>query len=117
MLRIFSTASFTDSTIVAYAMACGRTLARAHARSGDSVKISAYLGASAKFDKAIRDFSISYADQVEKDFALYTTAIADGSVVVAKPGEGENYRVVATPSDGVSVVTFEESVDPAPTSS
>lgn len=110
-------ANFTDSTILAYAIACGRTLARAHARAGDPVKINAYLGTSAKFDRAIRDFSIGYADQVESDFAKYTAAIAEGRVVVAKPGEGENYRVVASATDGVSVVTFVESAEAAPTSS
>jgi Uncharacterized protein conserved in bacteria (DUF2252) len=30
--------------LAAYAEICGRTLARAHARSGDAVTISAYLG-------------------------------------------------------------------------
>jgi uncharacterized protein (DUF2252 family) len=110
-------ASFTETAILAYGIACGRTLARAHARAGDAVKISAYLGTSAKFDKAIRDFSTGYADQVEKDFAAYTTAIAEGRVITAKPGEGENYAVVATPSDGMSVVRFDDSAGAAPTSS
>ena len=32
--------------LAAYAEICGRTLARAHARSGDAVSISAYLGSS-----------------------------------------------------------------------
>jgi len=33
-----------------YARQCGRTLARAHARSGDPVAIAAYLGRSNAFD-------------------------------------------------------------------
>ena len=96
---------FNDSTLMAYGIACGRTLARAHARSGDAVAISAYLGTSAKFDKAIKDFSLAYADQVTADYAAYSAAIADGRVAVAAPGEGEHYRIVASPTEGLSVVT------------
>ena len=61
-----------------YASLCGHTLARAHARSGDSVAISAYLGSGRSFDKAIAEFSMSYADQVAADYNLFTAAIADG---------------------------------------
>ena len=51
-----------------YARQCGWTLARAHARSGDPIAISAYLGKSDKFDQAIADFSARYADQNERDY-------------------------------------------------
>ena len=57
-----------------YADACGWTLARAHARSGDPIAIAAYLGKSDKFDRSITDFSERYADQNEKDYE----AFADG---------------------------------------
>ena len=46
-----------------YGGICAWALARAHARSGDSVAISAYLGTSDTFDGAIGDFSETYADQ------------------------------------------------------
>jgi uncharacterized protein (DUF2252 family) len=116
----FDPSTFTDSTLLAYAIACGRTLARAHARAGDSVAIAAYLGTSSKFDKGIRDFSMAYADQVDKDFAEYSAAIAAGTVAVAEPGEGEHYRIVASVADGISVLTDDgsERIDaPAPASS
>ena len=61
-----------------YAQLCGHTLARAHARSGDAIAISAYLGTGKSFDKAVRAFAESYADQSEQDFAEFTAAIADG---------------------------------------
>jgi hypothetical protein len=51
-----------------YAGACGWTLARAHARSGDPIAIAAYLGKSDKFDVSITDFSERYADQNEQDY-------------------------------------------------
>jgi uncharacterized protein (DUF2252 family) len=51
----------------AYARACGWTLARAHARTGDRIAIASYLGASDRFDRAITRFAQAYADQNERD--------------------------------------------------
>jgi hypothetical protein len=68
-----------------YGGLCARSLARAHARSGDSIAISSYLGTSDTFDGAIADFSEAYADQNERDYAAFTQAIADGTVTSA-PG-------------------------------
>ncbi|HMI26767.1 MAG TPA: DUF2252 domain-containing protein [Streptosporangiaceae bacterium] len=61
-----------------YARICGWTLARAHARSGDPVAIAEYLGASDAFDKSITDFSERYADQNERDYQEFVTAIRSG---------------------------------------
>jgi uncharacterized protein (DUF2252 family) len=63
-----------------YAQLCGWTLARAHARAGDRVAISAYLGNSTKFDNAVADFAEAYADQNERDHAALAAAVADGRV-------------------------------------
>ncbi|MGB0094039.1 MAG: DUF2252 domain-containing protein [Solirubrobacteraceae bacterium] len=64
----------------AYADICGRTLARAHARSGDAVSISAYLGSSDAMDRALADFAELYADQNELDYAALATAAKTGRV-------------------------------------
>ena len=61
-----------------YAVLCGHTLARAHARSGDAVAIASYLGKGRAFDAAIAEFGISYAEQVQADYSEFTAAIADG---------------------------------------
>jgi uncharacterized protein (DUF2252 family) len=63
-----------------YAGLCGWTLARAHARSGDSIAIADYLGADDSFDRSITDFSRRYADQNELDYQALVTAIRDGRV-------------------------------------
>jgi len=68
-----------------YGGLCARSLARAHARSGDSIAIAAYLGTSDTFDGAIADFSEAYADQNELDHAAFVKAIADGKIESA-PG-------------------------------
>lgn len=63
-----------------YARLCGRTFARAHARSGDRIAISAYLDKSTRLDKAIADFAETYADQNEHDHAALAQAVAAGRV-------------------------------------
>ena len=50
-----------------YAAACGWTLARAHARTGDRIAIAAYLGGSDTFDRAVAEFAAGYADLNEQD--------------------------------------------------
>jgi uncharacterized protein (DUF2252 family) len=62
----------------AYLEICGWTLARAHARTGDRISISAYMGQSRTFDRAVATFAQSYADQAELDFEAFTDAIASG---------------------------------------
>jgi len=64
-----------------YAHACGWTLARAHARSGDPVAIAAYLGGSDKFDRAVTDFAYRYADQNDLDYQLFLDAVRTGRLV------------------------------------
>jgi hypothetical protein len=57
-----------------YARACGWTLARAHARSGDRVAIAGYLGSGDTFDRALAEFAELYADQAERDHAALAEA-------------------------------------------
>jgi uncharacterized protein (DUF2252 family) len=73
--------SMTPSTLTWYAKVCGWTLAKAHARAGDAVAISSYLGSSTAFDKALTAFGEAYADQNERDFDALKQAVAAGRVV------------------------------------
>ena len=63
-----------------YGEACGWTLARAHARSGDRIAIAAYLGGSDVFDKAITGFAAAYADQNERDHHSLVDAVTSGRI-------------------------------------
>ena len=65
----------------AYTRACGWSMARAHARSGDRLAIAAYLGGRAEFDKAIARFASAYADQNELDYERLNQAVAAGEVL------------------------------------
>src|SRR5258708_12439261 len=75
-------AVFPPSVMLEYAELCGWTLAHAHARSGEPAKISGYLGKNDKFDKAIADFSIAYADQSERDHEVLIQAVRPGKLEV-----------------------------------
>jgi uncharacterized protein (DUF2252 family) len=63
-----------------FATACGETLARAHARTGDPVAIAAYMGKGAKFTDAISGFARRYADQNERDYVELAKVVARGDV-------------------------------------
>jgi uncharacterized protein (DUF2252 family) len=65
-----------------YGTQCARSLARAHARSGDSIAIAAYLGTSDTFDGAVADFAEAYADQNDRDYAAFKAAIEAGRLAV-----------------------------------
>ncbi len=58
----------TAGSLLGYADICGELLARGHARAGDPVTISAYLGTSNRFDHAILSFARAYADKTERDW-------------------------------------------------
>jgi uncharacterized protein (DUF2252 family) len=67
-----------------YGALCGRTLARAHARSGDRIAIAAYLGSSHVFDQAIAQFAAAYADQTERDHKSLVDAVAAGRIAAER---------------------------------
>jgi uncharacterized protein (DUF2252 family) len=58
----------TAASLLGYADVCGELLARGHARAGDPVTISAYLGSSDRFDHAMLNFARAYADKTERDW-------------------------------------------------
>lgn len=63
-----------------YGAVCGQALARGHARGGDRVAIAAYLGGSDRFDNAIADYALAYADQNLLDHAKLQAAVDSGRI-------------------------------------
>ena len=57
-----------ENALVNYARLCGRTLARAHARSADPVVLAGYMGKSDAFDDALASFAMAYAVRTQKDY-------------------------------------------------
>jgi uncharacterized protein (DUF2252 family) len=73
-------AALDEDGLKAYLLVCGWCLARAHARTGDGVKIRGYLGKSGYFARAIGDFAVAYADQTERDYAALVAAVQAGRI-------------------------------------
>jgi uncharacterized protein (DUF2252 family) len=76
--------ALSGADLVDYAALCGWVLARAHARSGDPALIAGYLGKGEKFDEAIVEFAVSYADQTERDYKLFKAAVRSGRLPAEK---------------------------------
>jgi uncharacterized protein (DUF2252 family) len=57
-------------SLLGYADLCGEIFAQGHARAGDPVALSAYLGNGDRFDQALLRFASAYADKTERDWAL-----------------------------------------------
>ncbi|UPY36430.1 DUF2252 domain-containing protein [Sediminicoccus sp. KRV36] len=74
--------TFDAEMLELYGELCGWALARAHAKAGDPWSISGYLGNSAKFDDAMGDFALAYADQAERDHAALKAAVRAGKIAV-----------------------------------
>ena len=84
-MKIIPTTDLIAPRLAEFATACGETLARAHARTGDPVAIDAYIGKGQKFAAAMGRFARAYADQNERDHAQLVSAIASGAVE-SRPG-------------------------------
>ncbi|NMF84575.1 DUF2252 domain-containing protein [Nodosilinea sp. P-1105] len=69
--------------LAAYGAICGTALARAHARSGDATMIGGYLGKGTRFDRAMADFAIAYAQQNQADYEAMGAAVASGRLAAA----------------------------------
>jgi uncharacterized protein (DUF2252 family) len=71
-------AGMTPTGMELWGRMCGWTLARAHAKSGDRLAITAYLGKSDAFERAITEFAVVYADQNARDYQALQEAVATG---------------------------------------
>ena len=68
----------------AYATLCGRTLARAHARTGDPQGITGYVGKSEVLDEALATFAMAYASQTVLDHAKLSASSLVPAAVAQK---------------------------------
>lgn len=96
---------------VGYAALCGATLAMAHARAGDPIALSAYMGKGKSFPNAIAQFAITYANLTDEDYKEFTTAIADGKLAVDDGTTADAGLVNVTPSDDDDDVTKQDVVE------
>jgi len=64
--------------MASYGQACGWTLAKAHARTGDRIALTTYLNSDDAFPEAMAEYSESYADQNELDYQAFLQAVETG---------------------------------------
>jgi uncharacterized protein (DUF2252 family) len=76
--RLANIGTRLEAELPFYAALCGRTLARAHARSGDALALSGYMGNDSEFDKAIAEFAMAYANRTKRDWRDFLEAIKVG---------------------------------------
>ena len=84
-MKIIPSTELIAPRLAEFATACGGTLARAHARTGDAMAIASYLGKGPRFTEAIGEFARQYGEQNERDNAQLVNAIAAGQVE-SQPG-------------------------------
>jgi uncharacterized protein (DUF2252 family) len=84
-MKIIPSTELIAPRLAEFATACGGALARAHARAGDPMAISSYIGRGPGFTEAMGEFARRYADQNESDHAQLVNAIASGKVE-SRPG-------------------------------
>ena len=70
--------TLTPASLLGYADLCGELFARGHARAGDPVALSAYLGTADRFDHALLAFAHTYADKTEHDWELLKKKLKSG---------------------------------------
>jgi len=66
-----------ERALASYARLCGRTLARAHARSADPAVLAGYMGKRGVFDDALGSFAMAYAARTQDDFGQLVSAKHD----------------------------------------
>ncbi len=74
----------SPTRLAIFAELCGKTLAFAHARSGDPMMIRGYIGEDEAFDDLLVHYADQYADCTWEDHAQLELAINDGQIEVIR---------------------------------
>jgi len=76
--------SHYPAILINYALICGWTLAKSHAKSGGAPEITGYIGKSDELPEAIADFALAYADLTKKDYDALKMAEKNGLIEATK---------------------------------
>jgi uncharacterized protein (DUF2252 family) len=68
------------AALMEYAFVCGELFAKAHARTGDAIALSAYCGRSDRLGRGLVRFATAYADQTAADHGRFEKAIRAGRI-------------------------------------
>jgi uncharacterized protein (DUF2252 family) len=78
-MKVIPNGDIIAPRLTEFAAQCGAVLGRAHARTGDALAISGYIGKGRRFDKAMTSFAVRYADQTDVDHRQFAAAVADSA--------------------------------------
>ena len=79
-MKVIPDGALIAPRLAEFGEACGAVLARAHARTGDATAIAAYIGKGGRFDDALGEFAVSYADQTVVDHRQLVAAAENGVI-------------------------------------
>ena len=79
-MKVIPKADLIAPRLAQFATACGKALARAHARTGDPIAIAAYIGKGRVSTEALAEFAVNYGDQTARDHRQLSDAIASGTI-------------------------------------
>jgi uncharacterized protein (DUF2252 family) len=80
-MKVIPNGDLIAPRLAQFATACGKALARAHARTGDPIGIAAYIGKGRRFDEALVEFAVNYADQTARDHRQLSEAVSAGGSI------------------------------------
>ncbi|MFI5889535.1 DUF2252 domain-containing protein [Actinoplanes sp. NPDC051513] len=66
-MKVIPSGELIAPYLVPFAERCAHVLARSHARTGDAMAIAGYIGKGRRFDEAMAEFAVAYADQTARD--------------------------------------------------
>jgi uncharacterized protein (DUF2252 family) len=64
--------------LIEYGRVCAELLAKGHSRSGEPAVLAAYFGRPGKVEKALLQYALAYARQVEADYEAFRKALKRG---------------------------------------
>jgi uncharacterized protein (DUF2252 family) len=79
-MKVIPNGELISPYLVPFAERCAHVLARSHSRTGDAMAIAGYIGKGRRFDEAMAEFAVAYADQTARDHHKLVAAIAAGAV-------------------------------------
>jgi hypothetical protein len=79
-MKVIPNGALITPRLAEFGEACGAVLARAHARTGDATAIASYMGKGRRFDDALGEFAVGYADQTEVDHRSLVAAVENGEI-------------------------------------
>lgn len=88
--------SITEEDLDGYAALCARTLAHAHAKTGNRYEIAGYVGKGRAFREGMTNFAVRYADQNDADYQVFLQMVGREKPADYQKAKGIRYAATST---------------------